>query len=869
MKQPPLLGQLTKMNFWKTEKGDDQDQDAKVQVNIISPDEKNKSPQHYDASTASTDDSQNGNAIVEDSVKTLSKPQHALIPPNIPYPSSPSKRAVHIMNQTSGLCADPIHFHSFTTVDNGWIPTPKSLFVGAFQKCIICHGRLGGSVTMTAVIHPNNDTDGSEMMLSTSSSSGMLHCVACGVYAHRSCAFARSNPSLMNDVNNIPPLCEVNLIEIQKAYGMHRQQKEQLVDATATPETTEASSSWSIFGKRSSTETKNEDGIIGIEEEKEPVLDESSNQAQQSGVIETSQGTTEASSSWSIFGQRLSTETKTGDDSTALVEKKESVLGESSNQAQPPGVIETSQETTEASSSWSIFGKRSSTETNNEDDSTALVEKKEPIIDELKPKSVQPQQPGVFQTSIKLIQKTTETSKNIPQYSTIGLVAGGAAGLVIAGPAGVIVGSQIGRNALAIGAAIEGGIGMSVLAMSLAAAANFSLPSLPTISSGKKNRELKLSNTLILVRPDIAVDPIWGEYAEEARKSWAEKNTETMAHQHQSSYGSFGLGHLFNPNKASDEQAMRYRKDSDIIKADASELPLREKVFLLVNRILNDKMSLPGYVYRYLILKHKRRTMFGDEWSTDDAEKYSLRASWFGSSKSKEDENDDDDVQEAALRSCRQDAHGVIKHVTATLLEVRPGLASSPNMTELSASAVEVLVFGELYNDVIGEIIQQTEEKDESLMAKVDELKSKCNIAGKTATNDEEVASSPVSQSAIGALKSLPQAHTPTDKLLHCVEFLEYVSEHFSSLFKGKCIDADTLLVMVCQHVVAASVNHLHAEVAFIEEFSRDEQLLSGKEGYALITLQASLYYLDGLEELPNDLSPFTQNGDVGKQGSG
>ena len=108
MKQPPLLGQLTKMNFWKTEKGDDQDQDAKVQVNIISPDEKNKSPQHYDASTASTDDSQNGNAIVEDSVKTLSKPQHALIPPNIPYPSSPSKRAVHIMNQTSGLCADPI-----------------------------------------------------------------------------------------------------------------------------------------------------------------------------------------------------------------------------------------------------------------------------------------------------------------------------------------------------------------------------------------------------------------------------------------------------------------------------------------------------------------------------------------------------------------------------------------------------------------------------------------------------------------------------------------------------------------------------------------------------------------------------------------
>ena len=111
-----------------------------------------------------------------------------------------------------------------------------------------------------------------------------------------------------------------------------------------------------------------------------------------------------------------------------------------------------------------------------------------------------------------------------------------------------------------------------------------------------------------------------------------------------------------------------------------------------------------------------------------------------------------------------------------------------------------------------------------------------------------------VSQSAIEALQSVPDAHTPTDKLLHCVEFLECVSVHFSSTFQGKCIDADTLLLMVCQHVVAASINHLHAEVAFIEEFSRDEQLLSGKEGYALITLQASLHYLDSLDDLPRDM---------------
>eukprot|EP00579_Thalassiosira_antarctica_P021743 CAMPEP_0201971674 /NCGR_PEP_ID=MMETSP0904-20121228/38157_1 /ASSEMBLY_ACC=CAM_ASM_000553 /TAXON_ID=420261 /ORGANISM="Thalassiosira antarctica, Strain CCMP982" /LENGTH=190 /DNA_ID=CAMNT_0048521179 /DNA_START=286 /DNA_END=858 /DNA_ORIENTATION=- len=187
-------------------------------------------------------------------------------------------------------------------------------------------------------------------------------------------------------------------------------------------------------------------------------------------------------------------------------------------------------------------------------------------------------------------------------------------------------------------------------------------------------------------------------------------------------------------------------------------------------------------------------------------------------------------------------------------------------MTELSASAVEVLVFGDLYDDVFKEIIQQTEEKDESLVAKVKELQKKCDDGCTSLQGSDEVSS--VSQSAIRALQSLPQAHSPTDKLLHCVEFLEYVSDHFSSSFQGKCIDADTLLLMVCQHVVAAYINHLHAEVAFIEEFSRDEQLLSGKEGYALITLQASLHYLDSLDVLPIDISPTNPESDRGsKQG--
>lgn len=45
------------------------------------------------------------------------------------------------------------------------------------------------------------------------------------------------------------------------------------------------------------------------------------------------------------------------------------------------------------------------------------------------------------------------------------------------------------------------------------------------------------------------------------------------------------------------------------------------------------------------------------------------------------------------IRSRRLDTHAVIKHVTATLLEVRPGFASSPTITEMSATAIEGLVF--------------------------------------------------------------------------------------------------------------------------------------------------------------------------------
>ena len=67
-------------------------------------------------------------------------------------------------------------------------------------------------------------------------------------------------------------------------------------------------------------------------------------------------------------------------------------------------------------------------------------------------------------------------------------------------------------------------------------------------------------------------------------------------------------------------------------------------------------------------------------------------------------------------------------------------------------------------------------------------------------------------------------------------------------------MSADYLLKMVCEHIIVAKVPRLNAELAFLEEFARDEQLLRGKEGYSLVTLQASLHFLNASNDFDADI---------------
>ena len=122
-----------------------------------------------------------------------------------------------------------------------------------------------------------------------------------------------------------------------------------------------------------------------------------------------------------------------------------------------------------------------------------------------------------------------------------------------------------------------------------------------------------------------------------------------------------------------------------------------------------------------------------------------------------------------------------------------------------------------------------------------------------------------VSESALTAMHSLPEAHSVSDKLRCCTTFLERISDFFlvsstSNRNSTKSIGADSLLKLVCEHLIMAKVPGINAQIAFLEEFARDEELLRGKEGYALVTLQASLHFLNSSDDFVADI--FEQDDD-------
>ena len=166
----------------------------------------------------------------------------------------------------------------------------------------------------------------------------------------------------------------------------------------------------------------------------------------------------------------------------------------------------------------------------------------------------------------------------------------------------------------------------------------------------------------------------------------------------------------------------------------------------------------------------------------------------------------------------------------------------SSSMFDPFVLATLTLLFS--YHSIIEEIAAQVAEKESTLMARVEQFEATNSLK----RNLSEMSALDVSEEAVQTLQSLATFHSALEKLDIFVRFLEQISEMYANLFvskSGRTINADSLLTYVCRHIILAKVENLHAEVGFTEEFAKDEHLLRGKSGYALVTMQASLHILN------------------------
>ena len=123
---------------------------------------------------------------------------------------------------------------------------------------------------------------------------------------------------------------------------------------------------------------------------------------------------------------------------------------------------------------------------------------------------------------------------------------------------------------------------------------------------------------------------------------------------------------------------------------------------------------------------------------------------------------------------------------------------------------------------------------------------------------------------ALKFIRILPESHTMNQKLCQCLQFLELIApssrlrvvtaENQPNLKvqtrtnNKTSIGTHSLLKMVRQHIIVTKVPNLNAEIAFLEELARDDQLLRGKEGYALVTMRASLRFMNSSTDFGKDI---------------
>lgn len=797
-----------------------------------------------------------------------------------------------------GICADPRHFHSFTSsniaITNYFLrPT-----------CSFCNERISNYYHI-------------------------VKCVACGTYAHRSCSFSTTNPN--NNSNSSHNKCPVNQLKIDtknnndnhntiKPENNETHEEPTIIPSTQPNYTDDDQSikedtidAQELIHVSSEVQQNNDHHNESNEQQsaqssihypynenaaKEHVKSLSTTPPTSQEITENSEDEERIDSCWSTNGppqhwastqtiENIANSKKPQSNKSIFhnvscvlqehvtlfkkshlkTEENESIEENDNNddvdndqnnskienlqhqeqEKRKDPLVEMVKDNSNSIVQISLQNQDKTHDSEEDKNDNAKEENLKPILKEKNPK---PPPPSNLKKA-KEIGKAVNHIRNVRNDWTVyaaGTLAGSVAGLVIAGPAGVMLGAKVGQVA---GLVLEGSMSVGVLAASGVLAWTTTKNHL---LQNREERVLKIGDksksNLVLVRPGITVDPIWQLVTGKAREQYHEYITRSNNESLSSKFNILALQTKPSPEKElKDARSRRLQKDSDIISANEYEIETEEKIMLLVSRMLNDRMSLPGFIYRYLINEHRNR-----------ATKSLLKEKQ--NSTISETKGSVSSIQTEYSRTKREDTHAVIKHVTATLLEVRPGFAASPRITAMSANSVESLVFGELYDSIFDEIVTENRQMDESLQIKITEFDSEQQQKRRLSKIcDSHLYYEYLSDSALDALRRLPESHSAVQKLAFCVHFLELISVHFddenkndSPTKKRRTMGADALLKMVCQHIIAAKIPNLNAEIAFIEEFARDEQLLRGKEGYALVTIQASLNFLNASENFEEDI---------------
>jgi hypothetical protein len=266
---------------------------------------------------------------------------------------------------------------------------------------------------------------------------------------------------------------------------------------------------------------------------------------------------------------------------------------------------------------------------------------------------------------------------------------------------------------------------------------------------------------------------------------------------------------------------------------------LEERVNVFIAKLLFDVRTIPGALCDALVAEYGKRhgnkdkegEGFAEDAQRDKERELECRQLLEGAAQ-REDGRPPEHSEAVAVLSRPSpilDALGLIHEILLSVFQYHIKLAESEETIVVTINAVDRLVIAPLYDRIMQFLVDEHRAADAGFASKL--------MSVNFSSSDERV-----DHDALRALASAISARTAYEKLLCFTRFVERVS---SNCDRRKGSSADNLLPALCLHFVASDIYSIHAELAFIDHFSRNDFMLLGREGYALTSVQAAVTALD------------------------